>query len=57
MDVSDLLMTVLTRMTDKNFSFVNNKGKDNSFDIYAQCQQKFPELLMQWMNSIRETAI
>ena len=30
---------------------VNNKGKDNSFDIYAQCQQEFPELLMQWMNS------
>ena len=26
---------------------VNNKGKDNSFDIYAQCQQEFPELLMQ----------
>ena len=30
---------------------VNNKGKDNSFDIYAQCQREFPELLMQWMNS------
>ena len=30
---------------------VNNKGKDNSFDIYAQCQQEFPVLLMQWMIS------
>ena len=30
---------------------VNNKGKDNSFDIFAKCQQEFPDLLMQWMNS------
>ena len=30
---------------------VNNKGQDNSFEIYAQCQQQFPELLMQWLNA------
>ena len=30
---------------------VNNKGQDNSFEIYAECQKKFPELLMQWMNA------
>lgn len=30
---------------------VNNKGQDNSFDVYAECQRKFPELHMQWMNA------
>lgn len=30
---------------------VNNKGQDNSFDVYAECQKKFPKLHMQWMNS------
>ena len=30
---------------------VNNKGQDNSFDVYAECQKKFPGLHMQWMNS------
>lgn len=30
---------------------VNNKGQDNSFDVYAECQRKFPELHMQWLNS------
>ena len=30
---------------------VNNKGQDNSFDVYAECQKKFPRLHMQWMNS------
>ena len=23
---------------------VNNKGQDNSFDVYAECQKKFPRL-------------
>ena len=33
-------------------AFFDAKEYDkNSFDIYAQCQQEFPELLMQWMNS------
>ncbi len=30
---------------------VNNKGQDNSFDVYAMCQKRFPDLRMQWMNS------
>ena len=30
---------------------VNNKGQDNSFDVYAECQRKFPEPHMQWMNA------
>ena len=30
---------------------VNNKGQDNSFDVYAECQRKFPQLHMQWMNA------
>ena len=30
---------------------VNNKGQDNSFDVYADCQRRFPDLLMQWMNA------
>ena len=30
---------------------VNNKGQDNSFEVYAKCQRKFPALRMQWMNA------
>ena len=30
---------------------VNNKGQDNSFDVYADCQRKFPDLIMQWLNA------
>jgi biofilm PGA synthesis N-glycosyltransferase PgaC len=30
---------------------VNNQGQDNSFDIYAECQKKYPEIHMQWMNA------
>lgn len=30
---------------------VNNKGQDNSFEVYAECQKKFPGLHMQWMNA------
>ncbi|MGN0160941.1 MAG: TIGR03111 family XrtG-associated glycosyltransferase [Lachnospiraceae bacterium] len=30
---------------------VNNQGKDNSFDVFAQCQKAFPELRMQWLNA------
>ncbi|MCR5691582.1 MAG: putative glycosyltransferase, exosortase G system-associated [Eubacterium sp.] len=30
---------------------VNNQGKDNSFAIYSQCQEAFPQLKMQWLNS------
>ncbi|MBE5965146.1 MAG: putative glycosyltransferase, exosortase G system-associated [Lachnospira sp.] len=30
---------------------VNNQGKDDSFSIYAKCQEKFPDLPMQWLNA------
>lgn len=30
---------------------VNNKGKDDSFSVYARCQKEFPDLPMQWLNS------
>ncbi len=30
---------------------VNNKGQDNSFEVYADCQRKFPDLIMQWLNA------
>lgn len=30
---------------------VNNQGKDNSFRVYQECQEKYPDLLMQWLNA------
>lgn len=30
---------------------VNNGGQDDSFSVFAECQEKFPELRMQWLNS------
>ena len=30
---------------------VNNKGQDNSFEVYADCQRKCPDLIMQWLNA------
>lgn len=30
---------------------VNNQGKDNSFSVFTQCQKKYPDLLMQWLNA------
>lgn len=30
---------------------VNNQGKDNSFQVYAKCQERYPDLLMQWLNA------
>ena len=32
---------------------VNNKGQDNSFAVYADCQKKFPDLLMQCLMQSR----
>ena len=30
---------------------VNNKTKDNSFEVFSECQEKYPELIMQWLNA------
>ena len=30
---------------------VNNQGQDDSFSVFAACQQRFPELRMQWLNA------
>lgn len=30
---------------------INNKSKDNSFDIFVQCQEKYKTLRMQWLNA------
>ena len=30
---------------------VNNQGKDESFSVFAECQRRFPELRMQWLNA------
>ena len=30
---------------------VNNRSQDNSFEVYAQCQEHFPELKMQWLDA------
>ena len=31
--------------------FVDNQGKDDSFGVYNQCQNEYPDLMMQWLNS------
>ncbi|MBQ9865389.1 MAG: putative glycosyltransferase, exosortase G system-associated [Lachnospiraceae bacterium] len=30
---------------------VNNRGKDNSFNVFKQAQEKYPKLRMQWLNA------
>lgn len=30
---------------------VNNQGRDDSFHVYAKCQEKYPRLHMQWLNA------
>ncbi len=30
---------------------VNNQSRDNSFQIFCQCQEDFPELTIHWLNS------
>lgn len=30
---------------------VNNKSRDNSFQVFSECQERYPELIMQWLNS------
>ncbi len=31
--------------------FVDNQGKDDSFGVYTQSQNEYPDLMMQWLNS------
>ena len=31
--------------------FVDNQGKDDSFGVYTKCQNEYPDLMMQWLNS------
>ncbi len=30
---------------------VNNEGRDDSFQVFCRCQEKYPELVMQWLNA------
>lgn len=30
---------------------VNNQGQDDSFQVYCDCQNKYPDLKMQWLNA------
>lgn len=30
---------------------INNESKDNSFEVFCQCQKDFPDLTINWMNS------
>lgn len=30
---------------------VNNQGQDDSFQVFAKCQEMFPDLPMQWLNA------
>lgn len=30
---------------------VNNQGQDDSFQVFCQCQRKYPALRMQWLNA------
>ncbi len=30
---------------------INNQSKDNSFEVFCQCQKDFPDLTINWMNS------
>ncbi len=34
-----------------NLYLVNNQSKDNSFQVFTACQEKYPELIMHWMNA------
>lgn len=32
---------------------VNNQGQDDSFSVFCECQDKFPDLKMQWLNAMQ----
>ena len=54
----DTLFNCIKSIAESNYPsskihvfLVNNQGKDNSFSVFAKCQEKFPELHQQWLNS------
>lgn len=34
-----------------NIFLVNNQSRDDSFQVYMECQRKYPSLMMRWMNA------
>lgn len=34
-----------------NIFLVNNQSRDDSFQVYMECQKKYPSLMMRWMNA------
>ncbi|MCH4192168.1 MAG: putative glycosyltransferase, exosortase G system-associated [Butyrivibrio sp.] len=36
-----------------NVFLVNNQGKDDSFEVYTKCQEKYSDLRMQWLNAMQ----
>lgn len=55
---ADTLYACIKSIQDSNYPnqsirifLVNNGGQDDSFSVYAKCQEQFPELHMQWLNS------
>lgn len=34
-----------------NIFLINNQGQDNSFEVFCECQKKYPDLIMQWLNA------
>lgn len=34
-----------------NIFLVNNQSRDDSFQVYMECQRKYPSLIMRWMNA------
>lgn len=55
---ADTLYDCIKSVYDSNYDnkmiyimLVNNMSKDNSFEVFCQCQKDFPELTINWMNS------
>lgn len=43
-------------VTSIRLYLINNNSKDDSFGVYARCQEKHPELAMQWMDAAQGKA-
>jgi putative glycosyltransferase (exosortase G-associated) len=55
---ADTLYECIKSVHDSNYDnkmiyimLVNNMSKDNSFEVFCQCQKDFPDLTINWMNS------